>query len=367
MASKIQLTPAELLAQSQEMLALQKEFEDLFKNTGTILGQVNSNWSEVLANNFMGKLQSAQKAFSQITSMLGQGGNLAATSAHTFESMDDLLAKNVAGGLLQDVAGKMSEVVTNAINGVTGKAGGLFDDLGNLMKDEWENLKEGWKETGNFLEWLGGKYSDIPGPIRNKIEGILGSQLTAAGSITYDIITGDVSWDTAEDFLSEIMENPYVDAVKGTFEYVFGGGIIEQQAAYDEASMQYFEEGNVVAGATIATGSFLDTIGLGVIDVGGGLVTGFVEGLPGFGLLQDALGFDLSDSWNNLMDDAHEGFSNMIESAGEHIAEFEEDVKDFVGDVYEGAKDFVGDVYDGAKEKLGEFASGAKDFFGKLF
>ena len=66
MASKIQLTPAELLSQSQEMLSLQKEFSDLFGQSEKLLNQVTTNWSTNLANNFAGKLTSAQKGFKQI-------------------------------------------------------------------------------------------------------------------------------------------------------------------------------------------------------------------------------------------------------------------------------------------------------------
>ena len=61
MAGKVQLTPAQLLAQSQEMLSLQKDYESLFQETSTLLNQINGNWSANLANNFLGKITSAQK------------------------------------------------------------------------------------------------------------------------------------------------------------------------------------------------------------------------------------------------------------------------------------------------------------------
>ena len=41
MAGKVQLTPAQLLAQSQEMLSLQKDYESLFQETSTLLNQIN--------------------------------------------------------------------------------------------------------------------------------------------------------------------------------------------------------------------------------------------------------------------------------------------------------------------------------------
>ena len=66
MATKIQLTPEELLVQSQEMLSLCQEFEALFQKNESLLKLVNQNWSTNLANNFAGKIGSAQKANSGI-------------------------------------------------------------------------------------------------------------------------------------------------------------------------------------------------------------------------------------------------------------------------------------------------------------
>ena len=49
MAVKIQLTPQELLSQSQELKGLQVEYETLFGQSQTLLDQVNTNWSVNLA------------------------------------------------------------------------------------------------------------------------------------------------------------------------------------------------------------------------------------------------------------------------------------------------------------------------------
>lgn len=97
MAGKIQLTPAELLAQSTEMLALEQEFASLFQKTESLLGQVNSDWSANLANNFAGKITSAQKACSSIINMLDGGAKIAETSANTMDSVDQLLKKAING------------------------------------------------------------------------------------------------------------------------------------------------------------------------------------------------------------------------------------------------------------------------------
>lgn len=94
MAGKIQLTPAELLAQSAEMEALRSEYNDVFAAVTSELNHANGNWSGVLAHNFAGKITSAGRGFSRITDMLEAGSKAAQTSARTFESVDTLLAKD---------------------------------------------------------------------------------------------------------------------------------------------------------------------------------------------------------------------------------------------------------------------------------
>ena len=43
---KIQLTPEELLSQSQEMSSLKNQYESLFQSVDGILNDVNNSWSE---------------------------------------------------------------------------------------------------------------------------------------------------------------------------------------------------------------------------------------------------------------------------------------------------------------------------------
>lgn len=110
MAGKIQLTPQELLVQSQEMLSLCKDFEASFKKNESILNMVNQNWSSNLANNFLGKISSAQKANSNILEMLAKGASLAETSANTYENVDSLLQKNITGTI--DLKGSVSKLTS---------------------------------------------------------------------------------------------------------------------------------------------------------------------------------------------------------------------------------------------------------------
>lgn len=94
---KIELTPSELLNQSAEMNSLAGQYESLFSGVSSILNDVNANWSANLANNFGGKMKTAQSSFSNVTSMLKNGAEAARTSAENFQSIDSQLAKASEG------------------------------------------------------------------------------------------------------------------------------------------------------------------------------------------------------------------------------------------------------------------------------
>ena len=96
--AKILLTPQELLAQGTEMASLQKEYETVLQQMNATLKSVNGNWSDTLARNFLGKMNSAQKGCDQLVTSLETGAQLAKASAQTFQSMDEQLSKYFGGG-----------------------------------------------------------------------------------------------------------------------------------------------------------------------------------------------------------------------------------------------------------------------------
>ena len=81
----IKLTPEELMAQAQEMTSLQGEFESLFGQVSTALQGMNDSWSENLASNFAGKITAAQKTFTSVTNMLGNGALVASKKCIYFQ------------------------------------------------------------------------------------------------------------------------------------------------------------------------------------------------------------------------------------------------------------------------------------------
>ena len=155
MAGKIQLTPAELLAQSAEMLALEQEFASLFQKTDSLLGQINSDWSANLANNFAGKITSAQKACTSIVNMLDGGARIAETSANTMDSVDQLLKKAVT---VEGVAGN-SVGATVASKKTSDWWGTESSDREGLFSGHGSNTAYAYKSEGENGSWYFGKAS----------------------------------------------------------------------------------------------------------------------------------------------------------------------------------------------------------------
>ena len=131
---KIQLTPEELLSQSQEMSSLKNQYESLFQSVDGILNDVNNSWSENLANNFSGKLAAAKNSFSKVTQMLQVGAEITGTSAKTFESVDQQLSALFSGSA--DRNG-----LTQSMAGITG----LFSQTGQLFKESTIRGKKIWE------------------------------------------------------------------------------------------------------------------------------------------------------------------------------------------------------------------------------
>lgn len=344
MAGKIQLTPAELLAQSQEMLDLQKEYDQLFASAGTLLTQVNENWSANLANNFAGKLLSAQKGFTQISSMLGQGGKLAASSANTFESMDSLLSKVMQG---DGVSGNVSATMTAAVGAVqTGAANmsavqDVFSDMGSAL---WGQVKEDWKTSGDTLEefhqWLKEKLPEEEQESLKKIaKNIFGDWLPSY-EVTYDIVTGSVDRDTGYSLVKAVFGKTNGGAFMHSMEYALEISKLDED--YQKTTFEQMGKGNIITGMINMSGSCLDEIGMGLIDVGGSMAVDAITAIPGMDKVTDFLNVDLAENWNGFMDKAHgtvtESIQGFVEKAGKVEDVVQEKVAEGVDIVVDTAK-----------------------------
>ena len=140
--AEIKLSSEELKSQAAKMISMQQQYDDFFKSTVGELNNLNGNWSSLLANNFIGKITSAQKSFSNISKMLEQGAQAANQSALTFESVDKMLAKLDLGEKLGDIP--KSSIVKSAKDAVD------IQKKINRWMEKWEStLSEGQKALLN--------------------------------------------------------------------------------------------------------------------------------------------------------------------------------------------------------------------------
>ncbi len=191
MSGKIQLTPEELKSQSAEMSALNEEMTTLFGGISREMNTVNSNWSPNLANNFSGKINCVNTSFSDLSAMFGFGAEAARTSAETMETVDATLGKMMFGG-------------DGSFGGGEGGGGFRGNDEKGFWAEQWDQLKHDWNSLGEGWEWAEEKYNELPEWARKDIENALGGDIKAAITITGDIITNNISFDTLETYLSSI-------------------------------------------------------------------------------------------------------------------------------------------------------------------
>lgn len=98
----IQLSATELISQSESLRNLKEEYSALFSSVRTTLSDMNEGWSENLANNFIGKIATAQKGFAKIVEMLECGENVARETATSFEDINAVMARTLVQDLMNN-------------------------------------------------------------------------------------------------------------------------------------------------------------------------------------------------------------------------------------------------------------------------
>lgn len=149
----IKITPEQLMAQSSKLANVQRSFEEVFTKLSSILESMNSQWSSVIAHNFTGKMQSAQKVCSNIVEMFGNGANSAKMSALILAddgnvNMDgnlQTLMEYAEKGAFKDIDSLVKKLTTGEDASMLSKLlGGNYDT--QTVKDILKNASEGNKE-----------------------------------------------------------------------------------------------------------------------------------------------------------------------------------------------------------------------------
>ena len=164
----IKLDAAELKYQASEMTALGTEYEHLFSSVSSVLKDVNNNWSPNLANNFSGKIASAQKGFSNVVEMLNFGAEAANSSAESFGNIDTEISRVLGGSIQGSNINGTQNVSSGAVNVKTSskKKKGLYELIKESASKGIDYIKTGaakvvdgikdtvafWKEEYNKLK-----------------------------------------------------------------------------------------------------------------------------------------------------------------------------------------------------------------------
>lgn len=216
MQDLFELTPELLLDQSQEMFSLCSAYENLFSNISSDLNGINGSWSDLLSNNFSGKIGSAQKTFSGALAMLRNSANSTQAVAETAQEMDTAWASKIGGRVFNP------DGLSNLI------AAGMFDTLQEDYQKAREliNLVASWREkqegklTSSQVAWL----KEIEKLIDKKISkgGITGTAkiLTKIGEEDY---LGAI-----KDLAKAVMTPIAKESLKGNIDVDGGLGIIDE-------------------------------------------------------------------------------------------------------------------------------------------
>ena len=275
--AEIKLSSEELKSQAAKMISMQQQYDDFFKSTVGELNNLNGNWSSLLANNFIGKITSAQKSFSNISKMLEQGAQAANQSALTFESVDKMLAKLDLGEKLGDIP--KSSIVKSAKDAVD-----ILKKINRWM-EKWEStLSEGQKALLNpvkkkildattkdtFLDGIDdaytiwseiadGKFGDA---FLDTIDTIGGKTLDWATETGNSLKGGEINWAGVKVKAMVILGKMSLDE---------NGYLQKNTDYYDTLSIDYYKKNGLGSGIGALVGelapAFVNVVGKGTVDV----------------------------------------------------------------------------------------------------
>ena len=192
MSDLFALTPEVLLEQSQEMQSLCAAYETLFGNIMLDLSGINESWSDLLSNNFSGKIGSAQKTFSGALAMLRNSAGSTRAVAEAARELDELWSSRISG--TTSGTGSSTQTLLSAL--------GMDADQRTAYLGEVKDLKDALKKIEE-------KYGDsVPPTVQEWIDLLWGK----ADKAYFDKSFGKVG-DIAEVF-EKLADEDYQGAFK---------------------------------------------------------------------------------------------------------------------------------------------------------
>lgn len=221
-----------------------------------------------LANNFAGKIVSAQNGFRSVVDALNNGSEAARICAESFENIDDVLAKMMSGGGSNSSAGA---TITGG-NAISGSV-----DIIEAVKNELGKIPEQIKTAGEALKYLEDKYGELPEEAKIVIDAVVPKGLKTAYQITSDLLQGEFDLDDVMSAIKYVAGSSLkVSAVISAIDYTFDKGKDYLNKAQDKVT-QNILEGDLLGASANATEAFVDTVGGGVAIVAGDLIGGAID------------------------------------------------------------------------------------------
>lgn len=338
MAELFELNPELLLEQSQEMISLRAAYESLCDNMRADLQGINSSWSDLLSNNFTGKIASAQKSFLGALNMLTNSAGKAALVANTALEMDNTWASKIGGSMFNPTTlnDLLALTLGDVLKDASGNAKNALDMINSLKEKMDGELTASQKA---FLEYLG----------KEK----LGSDVIKSIEIGEKFLQGDYAGalqDLSEASLKGMFK--VVCGEEGAFYYNFGIDI-------GEAIAEFVQDPSAEAAGKIAWNASVQP----VLDTAGGTIEDVIKLIPGISeYYYDENGAeDIGDVANIALGDFYGLFG---EEAKQYAANYYDEQGGLWEGIYNGRQEFFSYVVDsgGFGEALSNlFRTAAKD------
>ena len=371
MQDLFELTPELLLEQSQEMFSLCSAYENLFGSISSDLNGINGSWSDLLSNNFAGKIGSAQKTFSGALTMFHNSASSVRSVAETAQEMDTAWASKIGGSMFNpDV---LSYFITEEI----------AESMLNTLKEDWQNAKEAVAYIKTIKEKLQGKLSSSQEAWIAEIEKlVLGGTGVKALKITDKILEGDYHGafkDSAKAIIGGMLGTVVKEQMGSTGGFVNQGDVAKYYlnlgwgigTAGGELVMEpsWKNLGNLAWNATVQP----------VLDTAGSKIESVIKQIPGISEyyydehgaedIGDAAGIALGDFYGLFSADEgikEYGANYYKEGIWEGLWGGFEDISSFVkdsGGVGEAAKSFFDTAWKDTKANWGAFVENMEYLF----
>ena len=231
------LTPELLLEQSQEMSSLCAAYDSLFSSISSDLNGINGSWSDLLSNNFSGKIGSAQKTFSGTLNMLQNSAGSIRAVAQTAQEMDAAWSAKIGGSMFNP----------DGLSGLI--SAGMFDTL----QEDYQKARELINLVASWREDQEGKLTSSQAAWLKEIEKLVDKQISKGGiTATAKILTkiGEEDYLGAIKDLAKTVMTPIAkESLKGNIDVSGGFGLIDE----GDAAKYYW---NLGWGVGTATGEF---------------------------------------------------------------------------------------------------------------